>query len=97
MKRRVIPILTVTVALVLITSLACAAKKKDKEKAAGRDIDPTHEEETLQAELLEATEGREARLPATGEAGAKKVARAQTQEKTKVHKARKAEQAGDTL
>lgn len=97
MKRRVVPILTATVALVLIAGLAYAAKKKEKDPAVGNEPDPTHEEEALQAELLEATQGVETRLPGTVETGAKKVARAAGSEKAKVQKARKAEQARDTL
>ncbi len=97
MKKRVVPILTATVALVLIAGLAYAAKKKEKEPAVGPDSDPTHEEEALQAELLEATEGGGGKLPGVGEVRTKKVAQARGEEKPTAHRVKKAEPAKDAL
>ncbi len=72
MKRRIVPLLTFTVALVLVSSIAYAAKKKAPAKPEERPQDPTHEEEALRTELLAATEGRETPGRGAGEAGIKK-------------------------
>ena len=83
MKKRIVPILTFTVALVLVTGLAYAAKKKDQSKSADRSPDPTHEEEALQAELLEATGERVAKTTASGESGSKRINTAVSGEKSR--------------
>jgi hypothetical protein len=70
MKKRVAPILTIAVVLVLVSGLAYAARKKDEGKPADLQADSTmHEEEALQAELLAVTETRDVKLPGLGEAG----------------------------
>jgi hypothetical protein len=67
MKRRVAPILTFTIALILVSGLAYAAKKKVNTRPAVRTPDPTHEEEALAAELLEATEEHKKKMPSIGD------------------------------
>ena len=66
MKRISTPILTITLALVLISSLAYAAKKKDQAKAVSRTADAISEEKALKAELLDATEGQKKIPPVFG-------------------------------
>ena len=66
MKRRVAPILTFTIAIVLAGSLAYAAKKKIQAKSVPRTPE-TSEEEALKVELLNATEDPENKLPGIGE------------------------------
>ena len=67
MKRRVAPILTFTIALILVSSVAYAAKKKVNTRPSVRTPDPTHEEEALATELLEATEEHQKKLPSIGD------------------------------
>jgi len=62
MKRRITPILTITVGLILFSSLAYAAKKKEQAKAVVRTPDEISEEIALKAELLDATEGQQKNL-----------------------------------
>jgi hypothetical protein len=83
MKRRVAPILTFAIALVLISGLAYAARKKDQGKMADLLSDPTHEEEALQAELLAMTENRDVKVPDVGKASAKEVTNAAIPENIK--------------
>lgn len=59
MKRRLTPILTISVALILIGGLAYAADRRKQAKQVGHPAEPTHEEEALRAELLDAVEGNE--------------------------------------
>ena len=54
MKRRIRPILTITVALVLFSGIAYAVERKKQSKPADRSQLPTREEEMLKTELLEA-------------------------------------------
>ena len=63
MKRKVAPFLTFTIALILISSLAYAAKKNEQAKAITRTADTISEETALKAELLDATEGKKNCLP----------------------------------
>ena len=57
MKRRFTPIITtLTIALVLISSLAYAVEKKKHAKSVNRIPETITEEEALKAELLDATE-----------------------------------------
>lgn len=79
MKRRVAPILTFTIALVLVGSLAYAAKKKIQAKSVPQTPEIS-EEETFKAELLNATEDREDKL---GAASSKKIVTATVYENTK--------------
>jgi hypothetical protein len=62
MKRISTPILTVTLGLILISSLAYAAKKKEQSKSVVRTPDTISEEKALKAELLDATEGQQNNL-----------------------------------
>lgn len=65
MKRRLAPIITMTAALILISSLTYAAvKKKEKAKSDVRAPEVT-EEETLKAELLEGTGEQQKKLTGT--------------------------------
>ena len=82
MKRRITPILTITVALVLLGSLAYAAKKKELSKSQDPTPEPMHEEEALKAELLEAARDREDKSHSIGDASAKKIIHASSFEKT---------------
>ena len=79
MKRRVAPILTFTIALILVSGLAYAAKKKDQARPADRTPDPIHEEEALKAELLDATEEHQRKLPDISDT--KKIVDARSNEK----------------
>jgi hypothetical protein len=73
MKRRVAPILTFTIALILIVGLTFAEEKKDLPKAQDQTSDATHEEEAFKTELLNATEDRENKFPGIGESSRKIV------------------------
>ncbi len=63
MKRRITPILTITLALVLFTGLAYAVEKKKKGKAVAHIPEAIPEEEALKAELLEATGEHQKKMP----------------------------------
>jgi len=62
MKRRLTPILAVTFAVVLVSSITYAATKKKEAKSVPRPSEIS-EEEALKAELLEATEENEIKVP----------------------------------
>jgi len=68
MKRRLTPILTIGIAIILIGSLAYAADRR-KQTKGGHLSDPAHEEEAFRAELLEAVEGHEKKSPDAAETG----------------------------
>ncbi len=73
MKRPAKIIVTVTVALILVGSLAYAAEKKKQEKEITRTPQAA-EEEAVKAELLAAVEGHQEKLPGVDEkVDAKKV------------------------
>lgn len=59
MKKRLLPALTIGIAVILIGSIAYAADKRKSAKAHDRDIDKIREEEALTAELLNAVEAKE--------------------------------------
>lgn len=67
MKRRLTPILTVTIGLILVSGLAYAAKKKGQANAAADTTEIT-EEEALKAELLETIGEQQEKKPAIDEA-----------------------------
>jgi len=67
MKRRLTPILTIGIAIILIGSLAYAADRR-KQTKGGHLSDPAHEEEAFRAEMLEAVEGHEKKSPDAAEA-----------------------------
>jgi hypothetical protein len=81
MKRRVARVLTFTIGLVLVTGIAYAAKKKVLVKPSDRTPDPTHEEEALRAELLDAAGDRSDTLPGNREGGARRIVQATGYEK----------------
>lgn len=83
MKRRVAPILTFTIALILVSGLAYAAKKKVNTRPSVRTPDPTHEEEALEAELLDATEELRKALPNIDKTNPKEIISASEDEKIK--------------
>lgn len=56
MKRRLTPIVTVSLALIFIGSLAYAADRRKQAKQVRQPVDPVHEEESLRAELLAAVD-----------------------------------------
>ena len=72
MKRRLTPILAVTVALVLFSGLAYAVEKKRHAKPVDRTRGTMTEEEAFRAELLDSTEEHQEKRPATVDARAKK-------------------------
>jgi len=80
MKRRLTPILTIGIAIILIGSLAYAADRKKQAKHEGRPANPAHEEEAFRAELLEAVEGHEKKSADAAETG--KIAGNSTDKKT---------------
>jgi len=73
MKRRFIPIIPITVGLILISGLVYAMEKNKRAKPVGLTPETITEEEALKAELLEATEDHENKLPGVGGASSKKV------------------------
>lgn len=83
MKRRCATILTFTIALILASGLAYAAKKKDQGRSADRTTDPTRDEETLTAELLESARNSEDRLSGTEDDSMREIAQATTYERIK--------------
>lgn len=73
MKKRIVPVVTLTVALLLFTGIAYAVEKKRQGKSPEQTPETGHEEESLKAELLAAAEPPPGRAPATVEAGTRKV------------------------
>jgi len=71
MKRRLTPILAVTLGLVLISGLAYAVEKKRHAKPVDRTSETT-EEEALKAELLDTMEEHQEKRPGTEDARVKK-------------------------
>jgi hypothetical protein len=62
MKRRLIPALSIGIAVILIGSLAYAADRRKKANSVDLPTDNIHEEEALTAELLNAVETREQKM-----------------------------------
>ncbi len=73
MKRRVVPILAVTFALVLFTGLAFAVDKKKEARPAVQPPECGSDEEALKAELLAASTEPSKKSPAASETGPRKV------------------------
>jgi len=69
MKRKLTPILTISIAIILIGSLAYAAERKKQPKQGSQPTDPTHEEEALIAELLESVADHDKKAPAAADTG----------------------------
>ena len=69
MKRRLTPILTISIALLLIGSLAYAADKRKQARSVHQSLDTTREEEALKTELLDAVEEHRTELADAGDAG----------------------------
>jgi hypothetical protein len=72
MKKRIVPIITVAVVLCVFTGVVYAVDKKKQEKQGDRPPEAVHDEETLQAELLAATEEPQ-ETPSAGKRRLKKV------------------------
>ena len=72
MKRRT-SILAIAVGLILISSLAYAAKKKEQAKAVAPATDTTSEEEALKAELLNSSEDQRKALRNIDETDPRKI------------------------
>ena len=68
MKRRLTPILTISIAVILIGSLAYAADRRRQTKQVNQSVDPNHEEEVLIKELLQSADDNDKNAPATGNA-----------------------------
>lgn len=69
MKRRLTPILTLSIAIILIGSLAYAEERKKQAKSGNQLTDPTHEEEALMTELLESVDDHDKNAPAAADTG----------------------------
>jgi hypothetical protein len=67
MKKRLTPILTISLAIVLIGSIAYAADRKKQAKRV--DQDRIHEEEALRAELLDDVQDRDKKSREAGDTG----------------------------
>jgi len=67
MKKRLLPALSIGIAVILIGSLAYAADKRKKAHTVDLAIDKTHEEEALKAELLNAVEEKGQKLHGAGD------------------------------
>ncbi|MDU0460715.1 MAG: hypothetical protein RW306_18455 [Geobacteraceae bacterium] len=52
MKKKLLPAISIGIAVLLIGSIAYAADRRKNAKNTGRPVDDIHEEELLQAELL---------------------------------------------
>jgi hypothetical protein len=59
MKKRLLPAISIGIAVIIIGSIAYAADRKKNIKTAGLTVDRIQEEETLRAELLNALEHHE--------------------------------------
>ncbi len=73
MKKRYTPVITFTIAILLLGSIAYATEKRKQAKLAVRGTDALPEEETLKAELL-ATTGEQEKSAASEAAGSDKSA-----------------------
>lgn len=69
MKRRLTPIVTISIALILVGSLAYAADRRKHAKPADKPADRISEEEALKAELLDSAEDQDKKLRDSGDAG----------------------------
>lgn len=59
MKKRLLPAISIGIAVVIIGSIAYAADRKKNAKTIDRPADNIHDQEALRAELLEALEHRD--------------------------------------
>jgi hypothetical protein len=73
MKKRYVPIITFTVAILLVGSIAFAADKRKKDKLAVNELNEICEDETLQVELLATVEDQHMESPATKAASPEKT------------------------
>jgi len=73
MKRRITSIFTIAIGLILIGSLAYAAKKKEQAKAVAPATDATSEEEALKTELLSSSDDQQKALPSIDKTDPKKI------------------------
>lgn len=65
MKRRLTPILTISIGIILVASIAYAAADREKRiKQVNQPTDPNHEEEMLIRELIQSVDDQEKKAPA---------------------------------
>jgi len=65
MRRRLTPILTISIGIILVASIAYAAADRGKRtKQVDRPTDPNHEEEVLMKELIQSVDDQEMKVPA---------------------------------
>jgi len=65
MKRRLAPILTISIGIILVASIAYAAADRKKHiKQVNQPTDPNHEEEVLLKELIQSVDYPEKKAPA---------------------------------
>lgn len=65
MKRRLTPILTISIGLILVASIAYAAADREKRvKHVNEPTDPNHEEAMLMRELIQSVDDQEKKAPA---------------------------------
>ena len=86
MKRRLLPAISIGIAVILIGSLAYAADRRKSSKSVDRPADPTHEEEALKAELLDAVD-RQEKKPQDPDAAGKVAAIKAVDDKSAEHAA----------
>lgn len=72
MKNRYAPIVTLAVAILLVSGIAYAAEKKKQTRAAAQEPETVREEEAVKAELLAAVEGEKGKAPRIEEAAGKR-------------------------
>jgi hypothetical protein len=77
MKRRLTPLLAITIALTLFSGLAYAVEKKKKAKPVDRAPEEMSEE-ALKVELLDATEKHLKNKPGIDDASSKKIVDSRT-------------------
>jgi outer membrane PBP1 activator LpoA protein len=64
MKRRLTPILTISIGIILVASIAYAAADKEKRiKQVNQPTDPNHEEAMLMRELIQSVDDQEKKAP----------------------------------
>ena len=72
MKKRYAPIITFTIAILLVGSIAYATDKRKKARISVQEPNEIHEEEALKAELLAAIDDQHKILPDTTAASSNK-------------------------
>jgi hypothetical protein len=80
MKRRLLPIVTFSIALILAGSLAYAADRRKHAKPADKPADRIAEEEALRVELLDSSGDQDKKVRDAGDTG--KIVDKRSNEKT---------------